>query len=335
MRIAILGAGFCGLAAAWHLLSQSSLKSSDPLKITIIDGKKIGGGTSGIAAGLLHPFAGAHAKFNQFGKEGMDATQELLEVASNALQKPVYTKTGILRLALNDKQHEDFLACSSKYKDETCWLNADECQALYPTFTKAPGLWIKNGIVVQSELYLQGLWQACAEKGALYENRSIYSLDELIDFDVVVFAIGAGYLHFPELKQFSLKTVKGQILRLKWPEDLPILPCVINSQAYIIMHEDKKSCLAGATFEKNYLTEGPDEKVAKEEILPKVMPLIPQLQHAETIECLAGLRVVTPDHLPLIKNFDGNKWILTGMGSKGLLYHALYAKQLAKKIMTH
>ena len=99
------------------------------------------------------------------------------------------------------------------------------------------------------------------------------------------------------------------------------------------MDEDKKSCLAGATFEKKYLTKGPDEKVACDDILPKVTALLPQLRQSKIIECLAGFRVVTPNHLPILENFGKHRWLLTGMGSKGLLYHAFYAKQLAEKIM--
>lgn len=45
MRIAIIGAGFSGLAAAWYFLQQPHLE------VTVFDKKGIGGGASGVAAG--------------------------------------------------------------------------------------------------------------------------------------------------------------------------------------------------------------------------------------------------------------------------------------------
>src|ERR1700722_10808140 len=103
MNIAIIGAGFSGLAVAWHLLHHPS--ASSRLKVHLFDSKEIGLGTSAIAAGLLHPFAGVHAKLNWRGHEGMDATQELLTIASQNLGRSVIAnERGILRLALTDEQ---------------------------------------------------------------------------------------------------------------------------------------------------------------------------------------------------------------------------------------
>ncbi|HRD55095.1 MAG TPA: FAD-dependent oxidoreductase, partial [Parachlamydiaceae bacterium] len=50
MKIAIIGAGFAGLATAWHLLQH---QDKIPLEVTIFDSSGFGGGASGIAAGLL------------------------------------------------------------------------------------------------------------------------------------------------------------------------------------------------------------------------------------------------------------------------------------------
>jgi len=99
----------------------------------------------------------------------------------------------------------------------------------------APGLWINKGIIVQSKSYLEGLWQACKNQGAIFKKCSIHSLDEVKDYDVVILTLGAHSLHFPELKRFPLTTVKGQILRLQWPNELPPLPFVLNTQALLWM----------------------------------------------------------------------------------------------------
>ena len=69
--------------------------------ITIFDDLGIGGQASGIAAGLLHPYSGLHAKLNRFGMEGLKSTQELLESAKTALGADVLASSGMLRFSFN------------------------------------------------------------------------------------------------------------------------------------------------------------------------------------------------------------------------------------------
>jgi len=53
-RIAIVGGGFAGCAVAWHLLAAA--RPGAPIAVALFDGAGLGGGASGAAAGLLHPF---------------------------------------------------------------------------------------------------------------------------------------------------------------------------------------------------------------------------------------------------------------------------------------
>lgn len=328
MQVAVIGAGFSGLAVAWHLLTHPSFSIQS---LVLFDQKGIGGGASGIAAGLLHPFAGAHAKLNRFGREGMQATKELIQVAEKALKQPVAFEQGLLRPALNEEQCHDFKYCSQKYPDDAKWLESDACLALYPYLTQAPGVWFKDGITLHSMLYLQGLWQACSQLGAHLEIKKITSLDDLKEFDLKIFTLGAASGQFTT---HPLSLVKGQVLELAWPAELPVLPFPLNSQAYLLMEPNQKICLAGATFERGFNSEYPDQEKACLEILPKVEAVLPALKQCTVVNCYAGLRAVTPTHLPVIEQIGKQEWLLTGMGSKGLLYHALMAKQLVKQILS-
>lgn len=331
MDIAIIGAGFCGLAVAWHLLNHNP--SFPHLNVRLFDSKGIGQGASGIAAGLLHPFAGAHAKLNWRGLEGFQATRELLEVASLALGHSVTAKDqGILRLALNEVQQSNFQQTSERYPKETQWLDVQACQALAPGCTLAPGLWIKEGLTIYSSLYLQGLWQACVQKGAQFERRSIDSLQNMHDFDITIATTGAETLQLPELSSLPLKLVKGQVLELAWPQGLPPLTCALNSHIYVLMTERHNSCLVGATYEKGFHEATINLDIAQKEILPKAFELFPPLKQAPILNCYTGMRAVTPQHHPLIQRISSSRWVLTGMGSKGLLYHALFAKELIENI---
>lgn len=331
MDIAIIGAGFCGLAVAWHLI-HSQLPYS---KIYLFDSKGIGEGASGIAAGLLHPYTGAHAKLNWRGMEGFEATQKLLEAAKRSLGKSVYAENqGILRLALTAEQQSDFQQSAQKYSTDNKWLDRESCQKLVPGCAPFPGLWIPKGLTIYTKLYLQGLWQACQNQGVEFERRHISSLKEMKKFDRTIVTAGAETALFPELASLPIGIVKGQVLELAWPQGHPPLSCSLNSHIYIAMTADQSSCLVGATYERDNRENKVDFKRASEEILPRAYELFPPLTHQPILACYAGLRATSPQHRPLIKRLSASEWVLTGMGSKGLLYHALYAEELVRQILT-
>jgi glycine/D-amino acid oxidase-like deaminating enzyme len=326
MNIAIIGAGFSGIATAWHLL-----ETQNSLSIVVFDPNGLGGGASGIAAGLLHPYAGAHAKMNWQGTVGMQATKQLLDVASSTLGTPVADYSGILRIAITDQQKQDFKTCSENYSD-TLWLTTEECQKIAPGVIHEPGLLIKSGITVNSQLYLQGLWKSCESRGAILKKQKIKSLTELDHFDAIVIATGAFTNQFRELSDLPINQVKGQILELSWPTEITPPSIPVNSQAYIIMNPTKQSCIVGATFEHHFAHTSSIQEIATAELMPKAAKLFPFLKESTILNCRAGVRASTPNHRPIVKRINEKCWIITGMGSKGLLYHALFAEHLARDI---
>jgi glycine/D-amino acid oxidase-like deaminating enzyme len=325
MNIAIIGAGFSGLAVAWYLLQNPNVH------LTIFDPAGIGGGASAIAAGLLHSYAGLHSKLNWKGREGYQASLSLLETSSQQLKLPVYAKSGLIRIALTAANEKAYGLCAERYEDVD-WLSTNELQTLIPYVAAKPAIFTRSALTVNSSLYLQGLWKFCLLKGSLLEKIQIFSLEELKKFDFIIVANGAAIGQIVELQQVPITTVKGQILELTWPKDLLPLPCPLNSQAYIIMNSDNQTCVVGATFEKKSKTSQPDIDFAIQDLLPKAVAMIPALKNAKVVSCKAALRASTLDHKPYIKKFNNNCWILSGMGSKGLLYHALFAQQISYDI---
>lgn len=70
---AVVGAGFAGLATAYHLAAFGS-------DVTVFDPNEVGtGGASSVAAGLLHPLT-PRGKLIWKGEEGFVAAKELIEV---------------------------------------------------------------------------------------------------------------------------------------------------------------------------------------------------------------------------------------------------------------
>jgi glycine/D-amino acid oxidase-like deaminating enzyme len=335
-KIAILGAGYFGLAIAWHL--HQAFKDKMPLELVIFDGNGIGGGASGIAAGLLHPYAGLRAKYNLEGQEGCEATRKLIEVASKASGLLVAKRSGILRLALFEEQQIDYKICAEKYPLDVEWLTEEQCQQKVQGVALAPGLFIHSGITVYSDLYIRGLWKACEVLGTKLKKTHVHSIAEIADFDLIIVAMGSNtrsLLEFTDLPfaDLPITSVKGQLLEIAWPKDLPPLSVPLNSQAYLVMSPDNRSCILGSTFEREFLDASPNLEMAKREILPKAVSLMPLLAKAPILDCTAGIRASTPNHLPLMKQFNPRCWVLTGLGSKGLLYHALYAEKLVTEIM--
>jgi len=331
MKIAVIGSGFAGLATAWHLLSNQSTR--DPVQITIFDDLGVGGQASGIAAGLLHPFAGLHAKLNRFGKEGFKSSSKLLEASSKAFGADVYKQSGLLRLSLTASQCQDYLKCS-KLNDNVDFLTPLECRQLVPCISAISGIHIKEAITVFTKNYLEGLFLSCQQMGATFEHVKIESLNDLNHFDLVVVTAGMGTNLFLELKSMPITFLKGQILELEWPKEIKPLSIPISSQSYIVMSQDMKSCIVGATFEKQFSSLFEDPGFAESDIMPKVIALIPALSKAKIMNCKAAIRVSTRDHLPIIKKIHDRLFVFTGLGSKGLLYHSYYAEKLCEMIKT-
>lgn len=325
MKIAILGAGFAGLATAWNLVQNNNHS------ITLFDPSGMGAQASSVSAGLLYTYVGLHAKYNLHGHEGYEETLTLLDIASKALNQPVYSRSGLLRPALTEIQKLDFQISAEKHGDLE-WLTSEQAQKYMTGISTHPALFIKSAITVYPDLYLKGLSQACIACGMNVEKQAINSLTELDHFDSIVVAAGPQTLSFPGCESLRLHLIKGQIIELSWPSTLSPLPMPLSSQAYIVMNRDNKSCIIGSTYEREYTSPEPDLTVALTEILPKAVTIIPDLATSKVLGCRAGIRVSGPNHLPLIEKISPKAWAFTGLGSKGLLYHALYAKKLAAQI---
>lgn len=314
MKLAIVGAGFSGLAAAWHLLQIPAVQ------ITIYDTLEIGQGTSGMAAGLLHPFAGVHAKKNWRGDEGMAAALHLLNVASVAQGQPVYRQTGLMRVALDSTTHDDYKATAEKHA-EVEWLT--NCQTLLPSLPAHEGIFISSACKVFGGVYLQGLWTACKKLGAQLQKQTVNPESLLKEYDCVIAATG-GTTPF-------LSSVKGQLLHVSWPANVAPLPFPISSKYYIAMEQDERSCFVGGTYERGFTNLEPSQS-AVEELWPKAVELFPPLAQGKILQVKTGLRSSTLDHKPFLEEIAPNLFVLAGMGSKGLLYSALYAKELTSRI---
>jgi glycine/D-amino acid oxidase-like deaminating enzyme len=295
MKIAIIGGGFAGLAVAAYL-PQNDITLFDPG----------GESASGIAAGLLHKFAGMHAKKNPFADAALADSLELLN------QTGAFTPSPILRPALTDEQlafyHKSFIA-----NPELKFL--ENCADYEPLAPQKPGLLIQ-GYIVNCPLYLEKLKKLLANK-VNFIKKKITTLCELSNYDRVILTMGA---EIKSLADIEVTQVKGRLA------ELPPLPLLtpLSSHIYAIPGQDK--LVVGATYERG------EAKGSLEDLLmPRLKDLIPSLSKFEPLLIREGARATTKDRLPIIKQIDKKTIAYAGLGSKGLLYHAYYAKKLVQE----
>jgi glycine/D-amino acid oxidase-like deaminating enzyme len=312
MHVAIVGAGFGGLALCWHLSKKNC-------QVTLFSAQPIGqGGASSIAAGLMHPYMGEQARRSWHAEEALTASKELLELASHRQDSPVADFSGIIRYALDDAQQEHLIKRCQEYPDI---LRIDENAFL-----------IKSGVTVYPQLYMEGLWKACQERGASFSCLEIEDMSSLKGYDAVVLAAGAGSLRFLEWDRFKLKRIKGQVLKCRMPVGL--LKQSLIGKGYVALGEHSDLCYIGATFEREFTDELPHTEAAKLELFSKVKSFFPAVEQLEVLECRAACRLTREgSYMPIAEKIGDKTWFLGAFGSRGLLYHAFFAKQLSEILL--
>lgn len=320
-KIAVVGAGFAGLAVCWHLLQYPAIE------VTLFDPAGIGGGASGVSTGLLHPFPGRLALRSWLSTQGMQASLELINSAEKALNHSVALRTGIFRIAVQPIQKKAFFQRAQE-DPEALWIeNVQDkiCGAI-----QAPGLWIPSGITVFSKLYLEGLWASCVVKGASFKKERIESLGQLSDFDQSILAVGDKSMQFSECSQFDIQLVKGQTLICQTQKTVPSSLIGIG---HMTATEYPNVCQIGSTYEHGYDNADPHPEVANE-LLGKIALFYPEAATYEVMQIKAGIRIAPKTgYRPLAVKIASTSWALTGLGSRGLLYHALFAKKMAEAVV--
>lgn len=301
MKIAIIGGGFAGSSAASLLHPEH--------EVTLFEK---GSSTSAIAAGLLHKFAGLHAHKNPFADEAYEESLQFIKKNSPS----AITETPIIRLAMDLRQETSFRKSAKKYPELQWIANA---KTLGP-FPEVPAL-IVSGAVVDTERYLQDL-----KRKLNVQEKEISSLEELSSFDKILIASGPAC--FSGMESLPVHLIKGQLLEFEFREPLQY---PLNAHAYLISQNSR--AILGATYERGFTSLEPDLQTAIKELAPAFHEIFPNTAIPHPV-VKAGVRVTTPDRLPIVKKINERTVVFTGLGSKGLLYHVLFAKK-AIELLIH
>lgn len=299
-KVAIIGAGLGGLGASFFLTMLGC-------RVTVFDDQGIGGGASGIAAGLVHPYVGENCKRSLWAREAFLETQKLAQSIPGAI-----LEEGVLRIA-------------SPTQEPILMRHAEEFQDITPL---GGGVFrIDAALVIDTKRYLQGLYECCEALGAIFVKTRITNLEELSTFDQVLVAVGheMGFF-FPE-KQSLISRVKGQLfdVRLEKEEKTQI------AKGYLVKGKGDLLYHFGATYERDFIGIEPDEKKALSLLKKETFA---SLERATFLSIKSGVRLVRRgSYVPYIERINDKTWWIGAFGSRGLLYHAFLGRKLAEAMV--
>lgn len=314
MKIAIVGAGLSGLSIATYLLRKNRF-----IEITVFDHKGIGKGASQIAS-LLHPYPGKNGKRSIEAELALTTVQELFEFVRPFAENS-FISLGILRSAYTIEQQENFISMGKLYGDIDFY------------HSKKSFFYISSGFTVNTTEYLQSLWRFCTYCNAILIQEKISSLESLHMFDHVILAVGSGIASFNDIHQHSLDFVKGQILysNIKRIHHIP-MSCI--AKGYIAQVPNSPIHL-GSTYEHHFIHNEFSLSQARTHIFEKLIPYFPWVEELYIDSGRAAIRVCNnKSYLPIFDKIRPRLWMMTAMGSRGLLYHAIMGVRAAKQILS-
>ncbi|MBS0585773.1 MAG: FAD-binding oxidoreductase [Verrucomicrobia bacterium] len=294
MRAAVIGRGLAGLSSAFFL-------SQKGYKVTLFDKDALPKSASSVASGLCHPYPGRDGKPSKFAKEALAETTALLEHVEK----------------VSGTSHAKRIAFLRKNK---------EIPLSYPDLEQVEdGTLIHSGLLFDMESYLKALFLAIPD--LTFTQKEVSLSDPLPEFSSVVFALGGGFQK--ERIDLPLQYIKGQVLIASTAEkfERPIL----GNGHLIPLGEGK--VLLGSTYEHHFTDDLPDLESAQNLLRKRLSTFLPSFDSFVPLSAKSGIRVAQKgSYLPYLTKLDEKRFIYTGLGSRGLLYHALYGRLLAEMV---
>ncbi|MEZ4702594.1 MAG: FAD-dependent oxidoreductase [Rhodothermales bacterium] len=324
----IVGAGLAGAAAAFSL--------SRTQRVTLIDAETPASGASGIAAGMVNPISGLRAKPVWRMEEAMEGLERMIDAVGAGAG---YDRRGVLRPAKDEEQAGFFKESAERLPEDTTWLEPEAVKALHPIATAPFGaLHVHAGGVVDARRFIEALLAGGVAQGLTVVNRArlvgwkpirngvsveiSYPAEgrrSTIEAGRLVLALGAGISGFDALSKLDLHAIKGQVVRLIRPPAPPGLLLPLSGYGYAI--DEGSTMLIGSSYEHTFSDLAPSPAVSRK-LVREATRLIPRLSHCRIMEAATGIRVTVPGtRLPMVGPLAGQErvWIVSGLGSKGLL----------------
>jgi len=342
----ILGAGIAGLSVADELIGRG-------LKVAIIDKKLPGSGASGAPLVLANPATGRRAKMTWKADLCYQHLKNVLESVQQETEQPFFTENGVLRPALTKEMAEDFERSPEKYDWPDNWIEwipEKEFKNKYPFFgDNYGGLHIRKAFSIDPIPFLRSYSDTLVKKGlqTIYNSSvhinsdskqlKVISSDQEAEFksEIVIYAVGSAITDMNEWNFLDFSSIKGQTISLDLEEELPFRES-ISSLGYMAADPVKRNRLViGSTYEHHFDHVKPDQN-GKKALLSKLERTLPGLKSAiKSTDQWAGVRIAMNDHQPVIGRHPEkeNLFIISGLGSKGMIQSRYLAKLLSDQII--
>ncbi len=316
MKIAVIGAGFSGLAVSYFLSKAGSC-------VTIYDGSKEGEKASVMSSGLLHPYPNLHLRKVLFQDLALKESKALFELCRQESDESFFDDLGIDRVLVEERQREGFEKAALDLK---CPI---EKFSEKPIKESMEGLFLKEGGTVFPGAYLKALQSLCEKQGCVVKKRQVESIHEFENlYDHIVVAAGK---NTGKLIGVPLKMNKGELLYGKFKNQLR-LKRSIAGKGHLVKTQDPDTFILGSTYEHHLLEPGVTEK-GKNAILQDGSMYM-ELSDFEVTGANYGYRVSkSVTGVPLIKKISSKHSVMGCMGSRGLLYHALCGRLLKEALL--
>ena len=288
-RVAVVGAGVIGLSAALHLLERFP----GALDITVISEKFSPNVTSDKAGMLLLPFD--FRSDEQKKESAYDQEQDFQRWTRATFQKyhsiyrseenaevQICLEQGYL---LYEEQHPD-----PWYKDEVFGFRRVALDSVEARLLHLPPQCVDacsfSTYIVETTSYMQWLMRKVKRGGATFQERKIFSFDELSSYDIILNCTGIGSCELLDDK--LMHPVRGQTVTVKAPWLAQWL-VFYGKESIDYIFPRANDVILGGTLQAGNWSENPDPKTTQQ-ILLRCQGYFPSLYSAEVVKSSAGLR---------------------------------------------
>ncbi len=360
--VVIIGGGFTGLAAAYHLS-----KSHPNKRIILLEAARCGYGGSGRNGGILQDFDN-HLVMVLMQKKGLEAARTYYEIDR---QGPELVRTlirehqidcdleecGVLELALNDQQMETLQTFHRNWKSlgiDSRILDREEVSSELKTDRFAGGLHKDLAAILNPAKLAHGLKTVVESQGVeVYERTRVMSIKpgstveietefgsistpslvlatnaythQIGFFKERIFPLGAYAIATEPLDRNQLESIGWQGREAMWDMSPEFF--------YTRLTADNRILIGGESspyFYGNGLSTG-NYKPTLEKLEKSLLQTWPQLNGIQITHKWGGTLAMTLDYHPTIGVMGENRNIFYGLGYSG---HGVSWSQLAGKIIS-
>jgi glycine oxidase len=356
-RVAIVGAGVCGLGIGWRLAAAGC-------PVQVFDRGQAGHGATWAAAGMLaggvecEPGEAALLALTRLSQDRWPAFARELAEASGI--DPEYRDQGTLVVALT---RDDVAALRFNYDFQQSlgipleWLSGAEARRREPHLRPgtAAAVFSPNDHQVENRRLALGLKQAfLGAGGRLHEETPVEAIaisggpgggrarglqvdGQRIEADVVVLAAGAwsrGIAGLPPEALPPVRPVKGQMLALQMDPAAPLLSHVLWAPGIYLVPRRDGRLLVGATVEEK----GFDERLTAGgvfSLIEAAWRAVPTVEELPIAESWVGFRPTSRDDAPILGPTPVEGLVLaTGHHRNGILLAPVTADAVSRFILT-